>query len=96
MNGEKKGLLLQTTKQINIGAGISGVGFLLYLAASALKIQLAADVISIIFALSLIHISEPTRPETEQGGCQLQPAVGDRGADDFTGGLCCADDQSAV
>ena len=51
MNGEKKGLLLQTTKQINIGAGISGVGFLLYLAASALKIQLAADVISIIFAI---------------------------------------------
>ena len=38
MNGAKKALLLQTTKQINIGAGISGVGFLLYLAASALKI----------------------------------------------------------
>ena len=28
MNGEKKGLLHQSTKQINIGAGISGVGFL--------------------------------------------------------------------
>ena len=51
MDEKKKGLLFQTTKQINTGAGISGVGFLLYLAASALKIQLAADVISIIFAV---------------------------------------------
>ena len=40
MDEKKKGLLFQTTKQINTGAGISGVGFLLYLAASALKLAI--------------------------------------------------------
>ena len=54
MNGEKKGLLLQTTKQINIGAGISGEVSLLYLAASALQNQLGADVLNIIFALAAV------------------------------------------
>ena len=51
MNEENKGFLLRTVPQINRWTGISGVGFLLYLGAAALKIQLVADILAVIFAL---------------------------------------------
>ncbi len=51
MNDKKKGPLFQTTRQISIGAGVSGVGFLLYLALSAMGQQLIADIAVIAFAV---------------------------------------------
>ena len=36
MKDNKQGFLLQTVKQMNNGAIVSGIGFLLYVAASAL------------------------------------------------------------
>ena len=41
---EKKGFLLQTVQQMNAGAIVSGLGFLLYLALSALGQETAADI----------------------------------------------------
>ena len=38
-------------KQMNIGAGISGTGFLLYLITSAIKLETIRDVIVILFAV---------------------------------------------
>lgn len=51
MEDKKKGLLFQTTKQINTGAAVSGIGFLLYLALAAMGQELAADIIVIAFAV---------------------------------------------
>ena len=53
---ERNGFLLRTVKQMNIGAGVSGVGFLLYLAASALKMQLAADMIAVVFGVISLYV----------------------------------------
>lgn len=53
---EKKGLLLQTTRQINIGAGVSGLGFLLYLGVSALGWIDLADIIAIAFGTAAIYV----------------------------------------
>jgi len=50
MKKQKKGLL-QTKKELNTGAIVSGIGFLLYIAASALEWIGAANVIAIAFAL---------------------------------------------
>ena len=49
MNEKKKGL--RTQKQLNGGAILSGVGFLLYLAARALGWELAADIVCIVFGV---------------------------------------------
>ena len=50
MDGNK-GFLLQTTKQMNIGAAVSGVGFLLYLAASAL-----GDGTAIVLGVAALYV----------------------------------------
>ena len=50
MNDKKKSLLFQTTKQINTGAIVSGIGFVLYLALAAMGWELAADIVVIAFA----------------------------------------------
>ena len=49
MKDAKKGPL--TTRRINGGAILSGIGFLLYLASRALGWELAADVICIVFGV---------------------------------------------
>lgn len=49
MKDTKKGPL--TTRRINGGAILSGIGFLLYLAARALGWELAADIICIVFGV---------------------------------------------
>ena len=51
MKKQKKGLLLQTQKELNTGAIVSGIGFLLYIAASAMEWIGAANVIAVVFAL---------------------------------------------
>ena len=53
---EKKSLLLQTVKQMNIGVSVVGAGFLLYIAASALKLTLVGDLISILFGLGALYV----------------------------------------
>lgn len=65
---EKKGLLFQTTRQINTGAIASGIGFLLYLAASALGWQTAADIMVIIFAVVAVwtFLSAAARRERDK------------------------------
>ncbi len=55
MDGNK-GFLLQTTKQMNIGAAVSGVGFLLYLAASALGSRALADGTAIVFGVAALYV----------------------------------------
>lgn len=49
MKKEKKGLL-QTKKQLNVGAGISALGFLLYLLVSALDLGILKDLTVCVFA----------------------------------------------
>jgi len=51
MKKEKKWWRLQTVKQMNMGAGISGIGFLLYLAVSAMKLGIIRDLVVIVFAM---------------------------------------------
>lgn len=53
---ERNGFLLRTVKQMNIGAGVSGVGFLLYLAASALGAKTAADIIAVVFGVISLYV----------------------------------------
>ena len=66
---EKKGFLLQTVRQMNGGAALCGVGFLLYLGASALGWVTAADILTIAFGgVSLyvfISVSEGRRKDKE-------------------------------
>ena len=52
MKDTKKGPL--TTRQLNGGAILSGVGFLLYLAARALGWEPAADMICIVFGVMAV------------------------------------------
>lgn len=54
--GQKNSLLLQGVKQLNLGAIVSGVGFLLYLGAAALDWQGAADVLSLAFGLVSLYV----------------------------------------
>ena len=49
-------LLLRGVKQLNLGAIVSGVGFLLYLGAAALGWRDAADVLSLAFALASLYV----------------------------------------
>ena len=53
---EKKGFLLQTVKQMNAGAVVSGLGFLVYLALSALGAEGVADIAAIAFGLVSVYV----------------------------------------
>ena len=48
--------LLRTVRQMNRGAIVSGVGFLLYLGASALEWTAAADILALIFAPVSLYV----------------------------------------
>lgn len=52
----EKGLFLQGVKQLNLGAIVSGVGFLLYLGARALELTGAAEILSLVFALVSLYV----------------------------------------
>ena len=51
MKDEKKSFMLKTKKQLNWGAGISALGFLLYLLVSALDLGILKDIVVIVFAV---------------------------------------------
>ena len=53
---EKKGFLLKTVKEMNIGACVSGVGFLLYLLASAVTSALVADIVAWVFGVIALYV----------------------------------------
>ena len=53
---EKKSHLLQTVKQMNVGVSVCGVGFLLYLAASALKLGVVVEVIGVVFGVIALYV----------------------------------------
>ena len=53
---EKKGFWLQTVKQMNIGDGVCGVGFLLYIAALAMGMEGVADAVTFIFGLISVYV----------------------------------------
>lgn len=53
---EKKGLLLRTVKQLNAGAVVSGLGFLLYLVLSALNWGTAADITAVAFGIVSVYV----------------------------------------
>lgn len=53
---EKKGFLLQTVRQMNAGAIVSGLGLLLYLALSALGLETAADIAAVAFGLVSVYV----------------------------------------
>lgn len=52
----RTGFLLQGSRQLNLGAIVSGVGFLLYLGAAALEWKAAADILSLAFALVSLYV----------------------------------------
>ncbi len=52
----KNSLLLQGVKQLNRGAVVSGIGFLLYLGAAALGWQAAADALALVFAAGSLYV----------------------------------------
>ena len=51
MNDKKKGLLVQTTTQMNNGAIATGLGFVLYLVLLVLGLELPADLVAIAFSV---------------------------------------------
>ena len=53
---EKKGFLLKTREQMNRGAIVSGVGFLVYLGASALAWETVGLVLAIVFGLIALYV----------------------------------------
>ena len=53
---EKKSLLLQTVKQMNIGVSVCGIGFLLYLAVSAMEWWGVRDLLAVIFGLISVYV----------------------------------------
>ena len=53
---EKNGFLLKTVKEMNIGAGVSGVGFLLYLLASAVVPGIVAELVAWVFGLFSLYV----------------------------------------
>ena len=57
MNDKKKGLLLQTKKQMNNGAVATGLGFVLYMVLLVLGQELAADLVAIAFGVVGIYVS---------------------------------------
>ena len=52
---ENRGLL-HTTKQVNWGAGISGLGFLLYLGVSTMGQTDLADILAIAFGVLAVYV----------------------------------------
>ena len=56
MKDNKRGFLLQTVKQMNNGAIVSGIGFLLYVAASALHLDALADILVIAFGVVAVYV----------------------------------------
>lgn len=52
----KKHFLLREVRQMNLGAIVSGVGFLLYLGTSALEWMAAADILALIFAPVSLYV----------------------------------------
>ncbi len=56
MKDKKKGWLLQTVRQMDQGAILSGIGFLLYLGASALGWEMAADLLAIVFGIVSVYV----------------------------------------
>ena len=57
MKDKKKGLLLQTKKQMNNGAVATGLGFVLYMVLLVLGQELAADLVAIAFGVVGIYVS---------------------------------------
>lgn len=53
---EKKSLLLQTVKQMNIGVSVAGIGFLLYLGAAALNLEIVKGLIAIVFGVISFYV----------------------------------------
>lgn len=53
---ERSGFLLQTVGQMNAGAIVSGLGFLLYLALSALGLETAADIAAVALGLVSVYV----------------------------------------
>lgn len=53
---KKNGFLLQTVEQMNCGTIVCGVGFLLYLAASALRWETAADIVVMLFGVVSVYV----------------------------------------
>jgi hypothetical protein len=53
---EKKGFLLQTVKQMNVGAGVSALGFALYLTLSAFEQYDLADLVAVVFGLVALYV----------------------------------------
>lgn len=53
---KEKGFLLRGTKRLNLGAIVSGVGFLLYLGAAALGQRGIADGLALVFALASLYV----------------------------------------
>ena len=47
---------MQTVRQMNAGAIVSGLGFLLYLALSALEAETAADIAAVAFGLVSVYV----------------------------------------
>lgn len=54
MDGKKRGFLLQDVQQMKRWAGISGIGFVLYLVVSAL-LPAAAVAVAVIFGLASVR-----------------------------------------
>lgn len=48
--------LLQDVKQLNLGAIVSGTGFLLYLGAAAMGWQNAADILSLVLTVVSLYV----------------------------------------
>ena len=57
MKNGRKGLLLQTKKQMNNGAIAIGVGFALYMVLLVLNLTLAADLVAVAFGAAGIYVS---------------------------------------
>lgn len=53
---KRKSFLLGSVREMNLGAIVSGVGFLLYLGASALEWGGAADVLSLVFTAVSLYV----------------------------------------
>ena len=57
MDRKKSGLLLQTKKQMEQGAIVTGIGFAAYLVLSAVELALAADLVAIALGIVGIYVS---------------------------------------
>lgn len=53
---EKKSLLLQTVKQMNIGVSVAGIGFLLYLGTAAMNLEIVKGLLAIVFGAISLYV----------------------------------------